>query len=132
MLAGYDLKVGRRAVTVFWSLCTAVFTALLLPDALLRPAQTTLSALLSWLGIGLFCFAGALQLLTGPEPVEEEETPEAAEPGQEESASAPEETEEAPEAAEAPATQTEDAPEEAGEAPDGAEETRPAAPETEA
>ena len=64
-LSGYPLKVGRRRSTVFWALCTAVFTAMMIPDAILRPQQTTLSALLIWLGICLWCLCGAGQLLRG-------------------------------------------------------------------
>ena len=62
-LTGYPLKVGRRRSTVFWALCCAVFTAMLIPDAVLRPGQTTLPDLLIWLGLCLWAGCGTLQIL---------------------------------------------------------------------
>ena len=89
-LTGYPLKVGRRRSTVFWSLCCAVFTAMMIPDAILRPQQTPLSALLVWLGLCLWCLCGAGQILrecvqseTAPEPAEEIPSEDGAEPAPE-------------------------------------------------
>lgn len=61
-LSGFPLNVGRKRLTVFWSVGTVVFTAMLLPDYFLAHS-ITLGELMPPLGIALWCAAHALRLL---------------------------------------------------------------------
>lgn len=69
-ISAFPISYGRRRMTVFWSACTVVFTATLLPDLLI--AKTiTLGELMIPLGVAIWCGSHALRLLQS----EQEETP---------------------------------------------------------